>query len=438
MTEDGLTAADLHAQVGTLLDEGLCPACFGRHFARLGKGLQNSERGHALAHWHGDGEPGEDDVPGMEDLVSAWTDAGSPEKLTTPYADCTLCGGVMGELSVMAEAVADKLSDVEHQHFLMGTRFDPCVLARQDELWERTGPDLTEHIKLEVNREVGKLVGERTGKDVEFGRPDVTVLLDTRLHSVSLRISPFYVYGRYRKLERGIPQTRWPCWVCGGIGCRRCGFRGRLYDDSVQDLIGAVLIEAARATDCTFHGMGREDIDALMLGDGRPFVLELVAPQTRTLDLTALEMAVNGACLGRVEVEGFRSARASEVQGVKEAKPDKSYRAKVHFSTEVSDENLKMVEMAFAGAPIEQRTPDRVSHRRADLVRERTVRSLSAKATGPREAILEVTAEAGTYIKELISGDGGRTRPSVSGLLGIPCLVVELDVTAVHAKDRMW
>ncbi|HEX32361.1 MAG TPA: tRNA pseudouridine(54/55) synthase Pus10, partial [Candidatus Acetothermia bacterium] len=43
-------------------------------------------------------------------------------------------------------------------------------------------------------------------------------------------------------------------------------------------------------------------------------------------------------------------------------------------------------------------------------------------------------SEGGLYIKELISGDEGRTTPSLSGVLGLPALVTELDVIDVSAS----
>jgi hypothetical protein len=45
---------------------------------------------------------------------------------------------------------------------------------------------------------------------------------------------------------------------------------------------------------------------------------------------------------------------------------------------------------------------------------------------------LEVVGEAGLYIKELISGDGGRTDPSLAGILGRPVRVRSLDVMQVE------
>jgi tRNA pseudouridine synthase 10 len=44
---------------------------------------------------------------------------------------------------------------------------------------------------------------------------------------------------------------------------------------------------------------------------------------------------------------------------------------------------------------------------------------------------MEIKCDAGLYIKELISGDGGRTKPSLSALLGVEAEVTELDVLDV-------
>jgi len=86
---------------------------------------------------------------------------------------------------------------------------------------------------------------------------------------------------------------------------------------------------------------------------------------------------------------------------------------------------------------LEQRTPERVSQRRADLVRRRRVEEVELLECGGHEFSLRVRAQSGTYIKELVSGDGGRTQPSVTGLLGAPCRCVELDVLDIHISDSV-
>jgi tRNA pseudouridine synthase 10 len=50
----------------------------------------------------------------------------------------------------------------------------------------------------------------------------------------------------------------------------------------------------------------------------------------------------------------------------------------------------------------------------------------------PHWFVLDIEAQAGTYIKEWVHGDFGRTRPSVGELLGgAEVQIAELDVTQV-------
>jgi len=79
-----------------------------------------------------------------------------------------------------------------------------------------------------------------------------------------------------------------------------------------------------------------------------------------------------------------------------------------------------------------QRTPQRVDHRRADKHREREVKSVEWKVAEGL-LVMDIKAEAGTYIKELISGDDGRSEPSVAGLLGMDAECVKLDVIDIDA-----
>jgi tRNA pseudouridine synthase 10 len=80
---------------------------------------------------------------------------------------------------------------------------------------------------------------------------------------------------------------------------------------------------------------------------------------------------------------------------------------------------------------LSQRTPQRVLRRRSDLVRFRRVLELSIETTGARTLDLRLRTEAGTYVKEFVSGDGERTSPSLTSILGVPCEVKALDVLEV-------
>ena len=311
--------------------------------------------------------------------------------------------------------------------FLIGSRFDPACGEFEERLWGELKTDAYEPIKSEFNRELGKLLLARLGKEPAFEHPDITMVVDVQYDTVDVQVAPLFLRGRYRKTIRGIPQTRWPCKACRGTGCERCGNTGKMYQTSVEEIIAAPVMEQIGGSDHYFHGMGREDVDALMLGDGRPFVLEIRAPQKRGVDYAAVEAKVNSSGQG-VEVSGLRPSDGTQVSELKEARGDKRYHVTVAFDAPVEEAKVNEVVALLRGREIVQRTPSRVSHRRADRHRRRVVRDVSVVRWSAGEAVLSVTAETGTYIKELVHGDSGRTKPSVAELLGVGCAVKSLEV----------
>jgi tRNA pseudouridine synthase 10 len=68
-------------------------------------------------------------------------------------------------------------------------------------------------------------------------------------------------------------------------------------------------------------------------------------------------------------------------------------------------------------------------------VRKREVRWVEAEMIEDDVFDLTVNAEAGTYIKEFVSGDDGRTVPNFSDALGTKCVVQTLDVIAINYQE---
>jgi tRNA pseudouridine synthase 10 len=383
----------------------LCDNCLGRLLARVGKAEGNHVRGRIMRE-----AVGGDRAPSAE--------------------ECELCRGLTSKVDLFSGLALEAFGPWEHGNFLIGTKVALEVQAKEEAIWVETRTEHSEPIKAELNREIGKLVERRSGKPVEFGKPDVIAIVDTTYESVEIQVSPLYLYGRYTKHTRGIPQTRWPCRQCRGKGCERCGGTGKMYQDSVEELVGRVALRHAKGSDHRFHGMGREDIDALMLGNGRPFVLEVKEPMVRTLDHAKLEQEIN-ASTRLIQVAGIRQSDNEEVVRIKSARPDKMYRVRVGLDTPVEEEKIKEVVACLGGKRISQRTPKRVSHRRADRKRERSVRAIDYELASPTDITFQITTEAGTYIKELVHGDEGGTEPSIASTLGVVCDVKTLDVLEI-------
>jgi tRNA pseudouridine synthase 10 len=413
----------------------ICDSCLGRQFAMLATGLTNAERGRALKTVMAMQATSVQDRGLLEDLAPSSKSARLGLGREGEDAPCWACLGEMSleNLERWADKGADAISGLEHSTFLVGTRISGLLAENEELLLADGGSTHAEPLKSELNREVGKLVAKKTGKQVDFQRPEVTVLLDLERGEVDLQIASLFLRGRYRKLVRGIPQTRWPCRECRGKGCPRCQGTGRMYPESVDELIRPAVLEASSAEDTVFHGAGREDIDALMLGTGRPFVVEAVRPKVRCLDLAKLEAEINCRTESKVEVLGLAMSSAEEVEQLKGSPLEKTYSALISFAEEVAEEKLKSGLDRLKGS-IDQRTPARVSHRRADKHRERKVYSADLAESSGRSARIIIRGDSGLYIKELISGDGGRTKPSLAGILEVDAVVVELDVLDVGGK----
>ena len=184
------------------------------------------------------------------------------------------------------------------------------------------------------------------------------------------------------------------------------------------------------------HGAGREDIDARCVGTGRPFILEIVAPKKRSIDLAALEAEINRSADGRVAVALSHWSDRSDVETLKSSKAHKKYRILVEVEGQLSAGELANALKTLKGVTIQQRTPVRVAHRRADKIRERKVLDIEFVGEQDGKFILEVLGEAGLYIKELVSGDQGRTIPSLAEILQRSAHVTSLDVVQVEGPQE--
>ena len=415
----------------------ICDSCLGRQFAMLSTGLTNVERGRSVKTVLAMQASLVDEKNLLEELAPSFR----PARLKLGRKDeddarCTVCLGVMRpeNLEAWAEKAAVALDGREYSTIVVGTKMSGLLAENEELLLADGGAKHAEPFKSELNREVGKRLSTKVGKQVDLKSPDVVVHLNLEKCEVELQVASLFIRGRYRKLMRGIPQTRWPCRECHGRGCPRCEGTGRMYQESVDELIRPAVMEAAQAEDTVFHGAGREDIDARMIGTGRPFIVEAVRPKVRSLDLAKLQEEINRRAEGKVEVLGLAHADAPMVERLKEAAFEKTYSALVKLGAEVPEEKLKSVLKELVGS-VDQRTPTRVSHRRADKLRVRKVHSADLIELSGNSARINIRGDSGLYIKELISGDGGRTRPNLADALRVDAVVEELDVIDVGGES---
>lgn len=450
---------------------------------------------------------------------------------------CPFCENLFDETDLLADIIYDSIEPYEIKRLQLGARFPKDQIEEEDAQRKRYAATGSDGLKTGLVAEIARKLNKRLdGVKLVNEKPHVLALIDVLTLTVELDVRAHYIYGRYRKLERGIPQTRWPCRACKGRGCEKCNDTGLQYESSVQDLIGNPILDVLKAEEHSFHGMGREDIDVRCMGRGRPFVIELKEPKLRSCSYEELEKIINTQAAGAIEVTDLRSSNRSEVVRIKDTPADKSYTirfkllpmneleygvltapldltktdqksrkrkprrgdkrkdntkplpteiiteengfnqdeltkmkkaeleaicvehklAKTGKKNELIErilampkpgsscfdlpdhETIKSTIMSLEGTKLAQRTPDRVAHRRADLIRRRDVVTvhepiIETMEDGVTEVEFTLRCESGTYVKETIHGDNGRTQPSVASLLKAKCEVIWLDVGDIHA-----
>jgi tRNA pseudouridine synthase 10 len=341
--------------------------------------------------------------------------------------ECYICGGAALKTDAMIAQATALLLEKKAKSFSISTNIDKEWLAKEERAFDQRMRG-AESVKNFLNRRISAALSKASGAGY-CAEGECKVVFDYSKGAVELREGDLFIFGRYCKRAAGLSQSRWTCPKCEGKGCSNCQGKGKYYE-SVEERIGEPVKKAAQAQGYTMHASGREDVDATNSA-GRPFVLEVNAAKNRTLDLDALSAEI--AASGEVEALDLAFVSRSFVEVVTESHFDKTYRAEVEFEKDAGDAEMMRIR-TLEGVMLLQQTPTRVAHRRADLIRHRRVKHIEvARAEGQdsRAATLIIQAEAGTYIKELISGDNGRTNPSVSGLLSMKAKCTRLEVTGI-------
>ncbi|KAJ1960550.1 hypothetical protein GGI12_003737 [Dipsacomyces acuminosporus] len=211
----------------------------------------------------------------------------------------------------------------------------------------------------------------------KFSSPPPAVQTRATVDALEFKRSSLYVGGRYLKLERNISQT--PFIIDNK----------RVTELSVSEVIGEPIMALVRSDAYNLVGSGREDADT-------------IKPEDTSI--------------------------------IKEGEEHKTkhYCALVWFSCKLGQEKVDEInDLGKNGVLLQQKTPIRVLHRRAPLTRPKKLLALEVCHIEGNFYKVRIESEAGTYIKEFVHGDLGRTTPSLAGMAGATADILELDVENV-------
>jgi len=269
--------------------------------------------------------------------------------------------------------------------------------------------------------------------------PDICSL-DGLARNIKVSRTAVWVAGRYLKLSRTLPQTP---WVVDG--------ETRLESSVEESIVDPLRTGGVNCGQVVFSSSGREDVDVRMLGNGRPFALEVRNLQrlSSLSKCNVLEKKINEDSAKKINVTGLAVVTKASVAKMNTVDGGggkiKHYNALCVLRPEAREKGpLTDKDMVLLSEQpelkLQQKTPLRVLHRRTNMIRERSVFTMLASLVPPlqpelKEASafrLQLRTQGGTYIKEFVHGELGRTTPSVTSILGRPVDIVALDCAGVE------
>ena len=279
--------------------------------------------------------------------------------------------------------------------------------------------EYSESIKNEIKREVGKIVRDKTGIEPDFDRPDIVVIIDYNSLGMRVVVNPILLLGKYWKTGRNISHTT---WISRGV---------KKYPYSIEEFFNDRLKEVFDAERIVLHASGREDVDVRMIGTGRPMVIEVKNPRFRLVDSSLLNELLSNGVVEAV-IQGSASRKHIELLKTELSKKQKIYRALVYVEEGIDPGELEVLEKEFRDRVVEQLTPKRILRRKKERLRTRRVYEVKTIPVASKLFEAIIRADGGLYIKELITGDDGRTNPSFTSVLGKQAYCLELDVVGVE------
>jgi tRNA pseudouridine synthase 10 len=329
---------------------------------------------------------------------------------------CYICRGLMDNLGPIANSIMAAVKVFEFDTFLIGATLPTQLYEREDTMRARLKIRGRESIKHYLTRELGMRLTQLTRKQVEYGKPDITITLTVdKENSVNVAIiaRPLAFAGVYIKRSRGLPQKQSRCAICRGRGCNSCNYSGLSGSDSVEGIIANELVQITKSQTPKFTWMGSEDQSSLVLGRGRPFYVRVFNPKKRKLKNKTIKG--NGI-----------KAILNVINDTPVIQPRFIVKTKIHIRCENALTKKILKKLNFlSGSKVSFENKSKISIKKIHSVRVRQLDS--------NQFTLTIVADGGLMIKQLVGGEE-YMKPNISEILGTKCKCLMFDILDIQLQ----
>ena len=342
---------------------------------------------------------------------------------------CYICKNLLSNADLYVKMMQNASMGYEFSTFTVGAILKQSIIERDDKLRSKFNLHGVDGIKTAVTRELGKKFVKKTKKRIDHLSPDITFTINFRTEQCNVKTKPIFLYGRYIKDKRGLPQKGESCKDCKGKGCIFCNNHGIVSFDSVEGKISQLLYEKFETKQVKFTWIGGEDKTSLVMGDGRPFFAKLLSPKKRNVRL------VKKSNLGEIMVHALRTIDVIPNGSIRFKSKIKMW---VSTKDNISSKKLKklkqLVAVPIETVPIVREALDYFTGS-TKKQHKREIHKLKYKKISLQSFTVEIEVDGGITIKRLVDGIpflGFRIIPNITSLLGTQCSCEKFDVNQIY------
>ena len=322
---------------------------------------------------------------------------------------CYICKNLFSNIDLYVKMMQNVSTEYEFSTFTVGAILKQSIIERDDKLRSRFHLRGVDGIKTDVTKELGKKFIRKTKKRIDHLLPDATFTINFKTEQCNVKTKPVFLYGRYVKDKRGLPQKEESCRDCMGKGCIFCNNHGIVSFNSIEGKISQFLYKKFETNQVNFTWIGGEDKTGLVRGNGRPFFAKLVSPKKRNIRLS------KKSDLDEIIIHNLRI-----IDHIPSGSIPFKTRIKLFIITQknITSEKLRklkqLVGIIINYYPTNSKNSKKMIH------------MLKYTKKSSKSFIIQIEADGGLPIKHLV--DGLHVNPNVSDLLGIKCFCEKFDV----------
>ena len=326
---------------------------------------------------------------------------------------CYICKNLFSNMIHYTKMIHDVSIEYEFSTFVVGAILKQSIIERDDKLRSKFHLRGVDGIKTAVTKELGIKFARKTKTRIDHLSPDITFTINFRSGRCNVKSRSIFLYGRYSKGKRGLPQKEESCQDCKGKGCIFCNNHGIVSFDSIEGKIAQFLYEKFETDQVKFTWIGGEDRASLVVGNGRPFFAKLLSPKKRNVRLA------KKSHLGEIMILGLR-----KIDHIPDGSIHFKSKVKLLVATKnkISSKKLKKLKKLIA-IPIEITDSNNKQH-------EKTIHRLNYKKNSSQSFTIEIEADGGIPVKRFV--DGSKIIPSISNLLGTQCSCKKFDINQIY------